>query len=237
MADNLSVNITADATQMRAQLALAQADLRAYATEVRKAAADVRQSGNAATAEQVQALEKASASYNAARAAVQQHATAMATQKTAVNAAAVAIKDATTATTNHGAATEAMVLVHEAMSGRFTKMGGSLMILTSRLAGNSMAMMALAGAFGVGAMAALHFTEALHKLHDAKLLVRIINDPPILVNRPDIASCTSTIASDAAPWLVVAWVASFTATVAALTAVFWVVIAVACCCTAARAAL
>ena len=170
MADNLSVNITADATQMRAQLALAQADLRAYAAEIRKAAADVRQSGNAATAEQVQALEKASASYNAARAAVQQHATAMATQKTAVNAATVAIKDATTATHNHGAATEAMVLVHEAMSGRFTKMGGSLMILTQRLAGGSAAMMALAGAMGVAAMGALHLIEWLHKLHDAKLL-------------------------------------------------------------------
>ncbi len=172
MADNLSVNITADATKLRAQLALAQADLRAYAAEVRKAATDVRQSGNAATSEQVQALEKASTSYNAARAAVQQHATAMTTQKAAVNATTVAVKEATHATTNHGAASEAMVLVHEAMQGSFTKMGGSLMILTSRVAGNSMAMMALAGAFGVGAMAALHFIEALHKLHEAKLLAQ-----------------------------------------------------------------
>jgi hypothetical protein len=123
LADNLSVNITADATQLRVQLALAQADLRAYSAEVRKAAIDVRQSGNAATAEQVQALEKASASYNAARAAVQQHSMAMTTQKAAVNATTVAVKEATTATHNHGAATEAMVLVHEAMSGWFTKMG------------------------------------------------------------------------------------------------------------------
>ena len=170
MADNLSVNITADATQMRAQLALAQADLRAYAAEVRKAAADVRQSGNAATAEQVQALEKASASYNAARAAVQQHATALATQKSAVNAATVAIKDATIASHNHGAATEAMVLVHEAMSGRFSKMGGSLMILTQRLGGASMAMMALGGAAGVTAMGLMHVVEWMDKVSAAKLL-------------------------------------------------------------------
>ena len=71
----------------------------------------------------------------------------------------------------------------------------------------------------------------------ARRWVRIISDPPILVKRPDIASCTSTIASVAAPWLWVAVVASLMATVAALTAVFCDAIAVACCCTAARAAL
>ena len=169
MADNLSVNITADATQMRAQIALAQANLRAYAAEVRKAAADIRQSGNAATAEQVQALEKASASYNAARAAVQQHAAALTTHKTAVNAASVAVKDATTATHNHGAATEAMVLVHEAMSGRFSRMGGSLMILTQRLGGASLAMMAMGGAAGVAAMGLMHLVEWMDKVSAAKL--------------------------------------------------------------------
>jgi hypothetical protein len=170
LADNLSVAISADATQLRAQLALAQADLRAYGAEVRKLATDIRQSGNAATAEQVQALEKSSAAYNAARAAVQQNSMAMVAQKTAVNATTVAVKEATTATHNHGAATEAMVLIHEAMSGRFTKMGGSLMILTQRLGGASLAMMGLAGAFAVAAMGAIHLVEWLNKVHDAKLL-------------------------------------------------------------------
>ena len=170
MADNISVNITADATQLRAKLALAQADLRAYAAEVRKAATDVRQSGNAATAEQVQALEKASASYNAARAAVQQHSMAMAAQKTAVSATTAVVKEATHATTNHGAASEAMVLVHEAMSGRFTKMSGSLMILTQRIGRASLAMMGLADVFGITSMSALHLVEWLGKVHDAKLL-------------------------------------------------------------------
>jgi len=163
MADNISVNITADATKLRAQLALAQEDLKHYSAEVRKAAQEVRTAGNQATAEQIVALEKASAAMNTAKGSVTNYSTQLKTAKPA-------LEELTKATHNHGAATEAMVLVHEAMSGRFSKMGGSLMILTSRMAGNSGAMMALAGAFGVGAMAAMHLIEWLHKLHDAKLL-------------------------------------------------------------------
>jgi hypothetical protein len=35
MADNLSVSVTADSSELRAQLALAQADLRAFGAETR----------------------------------------------------------------------------------------------------------------------------------------------------------------------------------------------------------
>jgi hypothetical protein len=46
MADNIQVSITADATQLRSQLALAQADVRAYGAEVRQTANAVRTAGD-----------------------------------------------------------------------------------------------------------------------------------------------------------------------------------------------
>jgi hypothetical protein len=39
MADNLSVAVTADTSELRAQLALAQADLRAFGAEIESAGA------------------------------------------------------------------------------------------------------------------------------------------------------------------------------------------------------
>jgi len=42
MADNLSISITADATQLRAQLLLAQSDVRAFGSEARKLADSMR---------------------------------------------------------------------------------------------------------------------------------------------------------------------------------------------------
>jgi hypothetical protein len=62
-----------------------------------------------------------------------------------------------------------MVVVHELLQGRLSRVGGSLMILTERLGGTSMAMMGLAGAMGVAAMAAIHLVEWLGKVHEAKL--------------------------------------------------------------------
>src|SRR5208282_112347 len=47
MADNLSVSVTADTSELRAQLALAQADLRAFGAETRKLASDIRSGGDA----------------------------------------------------------------------------------------------------------------------------------------------------------------------------------------------
>ena len=45
MADNLSISITADTASLRAQLASAQADVRAYGAEVRKLADTLRTAG------------------------------------------------------------------------------------------------------------------------------------------------------------------------------------------------
>lgn len=45
--DNLSVSVTADTSELRASLALAQADLRAFGAETRKLATDIRSGGDA----------------------------------------------------------------------------------------------------------------------------------------------------------------------------------------------
>jgi methyl-accepting chemotaxis protein len=47
MADNLSVSVTADTSELRAQLALAQADLRAFGAETRTLANEIRSGGDA----------------------------------------------------------------------------------------------------------------------------------------------------------------------------------------------
>src|SRR5271169_6376089 len=46
MGDNLSVSITADTSELRAQLALAQTDLRAFGAETKKLATDIRSGGD-----------------------------------------------------------------------------------------------------------------------------------------------------------------------------------------------
>jgi hypothetical protein len=63
------------------------------------------------------------------------HAAATGVEAAATNADTAATEVNTAAHVNSRAATEALVLVHEALSGRFTKMTGSAMILTQALAG------------------------------------------------------------------------------------------------------
>ena len=114
------------------------------------------------TADSVNNIGKYAAGVNAAKEAIASTSSQLAALKPAMEAA-------TNATKNHGAATEAMVLVHEAMSGRFSRMGGSLMILTQRLGGASLAMMAMGGAAGVAAMGLMHLIEWMDKVSAAKL--------------------------------------------------------------------
>src|SRR5271169_3848433 len=66
MADNLSVSVTADTSKLRAQLALAQADLRAFGAETRKLANDIRAGGDASGTLRGQ-LEHVARQFNAAK--------------------------------------------------------------------------------------------------------------------------------------------------------------------------
>jgi hypothetical protein len=60
---NLNISVTADTTQLRAQLALAQADSRAFAAEMRNLASQIR-SGMGDSGALTQSLERVSAAFN-----------------------------------------------------------------------------------------------------------------------------------------------------------------------------
>jgi hypothetical protein len=169
MAGNLSIALTVDTTDVISKLAIAQAEIKKYGAAVRATAAEIVASGEA-TAAQVAALDKANAGLRAAQAAQASLRSETLQGAAATKTETAAVNEATGAAHGNRAATEAMVLVHEAMSGRFTKMGGSLMILTQQLGGTSLAMMGLTGAFAVAAMGAMHLVEWLDKVHESKLL-------------------------------------------------------------------
>jgi ABC-type transporter Mla subunit MlaD len=69
MADNLSVSVTADTSELRAQLALAQADLKAFGAETRKLATDIRGGGDASGVLRSQ-LEQVAGQFNRAKSEV-----------------------------------------------------------------------------------------------------------------------------------------------------------------------
>jgi hypothetical protein len=69
MADNLSVSVTADTSALRAQLALAQADLKAFGADTRKLATDIRAGGDASGVLRGQ-LEQVAGQFNTAKAQV-----------------------------------------------------------------------------------------------------------------------------------------------------------------------
>jgi hypothetical protein len=66
MADNLSASVTADTSALRAQLALAQADLRAFGAETKKLATDIRSGGDATGVLRGQ-LEQVAGQFNRAK--------------------------------------------------------------------------------------------------------------------------------------------------------------------------
>jgi hypothetical protein len=69
MPDNLSVSVTADTSELRAQLALAQADLKAFGAETRKLANDIRSGGDAGGVLRSQ-LEQVAGQFNKAKSEV-----------------------------------------------------------------------------------------------------------------------------------------------------------------------
>jgi len=69
MADNISVSVTADTSELRAQLALAQADLKAFGAETRKLANDIRAGGDTGNVLRAQ-LEQAAGQFDKAKAEV-----------------------------------------------------------------------------------------------------------------------------------------------------------------------
>jgi hypothetical protein len=96
MADNLSVSVTADTSELRAQLALAQADLRAFAAETRKLASDIRGGGDASGVLRGQ-LEQIAGQFNHAKSEVSALTAALREHKAAHEETASGIKGVTAA--------------------------------------------------------------------------------------------------------------------------------------------
>ena len=125
MADNLSVSVTADTSALRAQLALAQADLKAFGSETRKLATDIRAGGDASGVLRGQ-LEQIAGRFNTAKAAV--------SGLTAeLNRGSGAHEHFSLATA--GARRELVVLAHELSQGNFQNFAGSLLVLAQNTGG------------------------------------------------------------------------------------------------------
>jgi hypothetical protein len=87
MADNLSVAVTADTSELHAQLALAQADLRAFGAETRKLANDIHAGGVLRSQ-----LEQVAGQFNAAKSEVTGLTGALRDHRAANDNAAIGIK-------------------------------------------------------------------------------------------------------------------------------------------------
>jgi hypothetical protein len=175
MAGNLSVSVTADTSQLRAQLALAQADLRAFGTETKKLANDVRSGADASGALRGQ-LELAAGQLAGAKANVTQ-------LSAALRDAAGAHHTFSLATA--GASRELLVLAHEMTMGNYSRFGGSMMVLGERtnalhaimstllspIGAVGVAAAAAAAALGVVTYHAIAANNSLQEVHDSLTLM------------------------------------------------------------------
>ena len=187
MPGNLNVATTVNSTQLRSGLALAQQDIKTFGAAVRAAAADIKTSASA-TAEQVVALDKASAAYNKAKGEAAGFQQKLEAQAQASRGATGATNEMSTAhghmAGSAGVAREALVMLHETMMGNYKRLAGSTMVMAERTNALHAVMTALTPAMmgAVGAAAALaagfaylvvqsmHAETALRGVYNAALL-------------------------------------------------------------------
>lgn len=67
-----------------------------------------------------------------------------------------------------GVTREITVIAHEMISGRFSRIPGSLMVLTQYMGGVSTATLVMAGSFAAATLAAVHLVEWINKIGDAR---------------------------------------------------------------------
>lgn len=189
MADNLSVNVTADTTSLRAQLALATQDMKTHAAGMRSAAADIRATG-VATDEQTAALRKNAEAYNEASARASGYRAAL--RKVDTAHASVAHSG--------GVMREVLVMGHETLMGNYTRLGGSVMVLAERTNALGAAMSAMSGPIGVAVAGAAALTAGLAFLairaHEAAMALREVGTEAVLQGRsgPQAVAATKAMA-------------------------------------------
>ena len=134
MADNLSVAVTADTSSLRASLALAQADLKAFGADTRKLATDIRAGGDAT---------------GLLRGQIEQVAGQFAAAKNNVVQLTSALRDGKAAHVEHaggvglvkeklGELAETAALTRERVVGTFEGIHGAFLELTALLAGGAL---------------------------------------------------------------------------------------------------
>jgi hypothetical protein len=134
MADNLSVAVTADTSELRAQLALAQADLRAFGAETRKLANDIRAGGDAGGVLRGQ-LEQIAGQFNKAKSEVSELTSALRDHRAANDNAVSGVQAIRAAFVGFG---ESAALARERVTGTFEKIQSGFLALTGLLAGGAL---------------------------------------------------------------------------------------------------
>ena len=135
MTTNIAVSISADVTSLTAKLAVAKADLSATTAELRNMAAQMRTAGASASEDLKAGLSQTAAAAASAQASV-------ARLRSELQAAKAPMEGVSAAGEHQaGVFREKLVIAHEALTGSYKRMAGSMMVLTERTG-------SLAGAFG-----------------------------------------------------------------------------------------
>jgi hypothetical protein len=149
MPGNLNVAFTADATQIQVASAVAKQYLSEYNSAVKALASEMKTTG-AASQQLSQAVEDSRIAYNNATNAVKQLQSAQAQGATAAVASSQALH-ATGDAAQHAASgssavtRELIVMGHEAMQGRFSRIPGSMMVLAEHTGAVTTVMSAMTG--------------------------------------------------------------------------------------------
>lgn len=192
MADPLSVNVTADATQLNAQLAVARSAVKQYSDEVKKAAQAVRGASDDMKSSLNASLDASATKLGTARVALAgvtgQAKEAAAASKTA--AAALGNLGSAAGEAAHGSAgitREFIVMGHEAMQGRFSRIPGSMMVLAEKVNLAHLAVAALSSPIGIAGIAiaalAAGFFILAERARDAANALREVASAAVLAGQ------------------------------------------------------
>ena len=175
MSSNIAVSISADTTQLTAQLAVAKADLSATTAELRRTAQAMREAGTGAGDDLKAGLTQAAEAAAKAQSSVSALRARLAETVAPINAVAVAGEH------QAGIFREKMVMAHEALMGNYSRLIGSSMVLAERTGGIGSAfatmvnpttlaigaVVAVAGGFAKLVASAEEAERSLNKLKDA----------------------------------------------------------------------
>ena len=152
---NLTATITADVGGLVANMEIAKAKLRDFQAEMRKTATESVRSGSEMDQATKESLTNLGAQAQATKAQIADFGKQVSSQ---FQKAAEGIH------ANTGAIREVIVELHELVTGRFSRMGGSALVLMERMGNLQAIVSGLAGPFGIAAAAAVGLGIALYEI-------------------------------------------------------------------------